>query len=358
MKAIAVALVCVGVLLVSSLPFVSSPAMAYKTSDHPLLVDFSLGVLDADGYTYLASYLADSGNLKKIKEGIQDCDRTDLALNHYYDPVTGAGLAGATPATELASTFWAKAVAAYIGGDPGTAWYYFGWSLHPVQDLFNPFHANLDPVNGHTAYESFADQYRFYFMEPSHGIYGVSANASAWVHYAANESYPYYPGISGVNATNENFDLALTVLWPDTVALTAGYLKAFGDVLSIGDFKVYKLKTGIDYVQIGWDEVPGENFTEYQIYLSTDEDRVVYGDPYATIQDRTITEKKVSRLDLGTDYYVRVRALCNGTVSQSNLLKVTPHYATIFFIIPAVTGVICIFIVLSGKHRPHRKVVR
>jgi phospholipase C len=358
MKAIVLTFACIGILLASSMVLVSSPAEAYKTSDHPLLVDFALEVLDADGYTYLASYLGDSGNLKKIKQGIQDCDRTDLAVNHYYNPATGAGLAGATPATELASQFWYKAVSAYVEGDPGTAWYYFGWALHPVQDLFIPFHSNLDPVNGHTAYESFADQYRFFFNLPSHGTYGVSNNASDWVHYAANASYSYYPSVSGVNATDSNFDLALTALWPKTVALTAGYIKAFGDALSLGDFKVYKLKTGIDYVQIGWDEVPGANFTEYQIYLSTDEDHIVDGDPYATVQDRTTTEKKISQLDLGTDYYVRVRALCNGTVSQSNLLKVTPHYATIFFIVPAVTGLVCLFILLSKKHRPHRKVMR
>lgn len=321
-------------------------------------MDFALDVLDGDGYTYLSTYLSDSGNLGKLKKALTDCDRTDLAVNHYYSPVTDAGLAGAMSAREVATTFFSKAVAAYSAGDPGTAWYYLGWSLHSVQDLWVPFHSNLDPVNGHTAYETFANEYRFDWGAAAHGIYDISSNASDWAFYAANASYSYYDGVSGVNATDAHFDLALTVLWPRAVAETTGYIKFFADTIGLGVFSLWREKAGINYVKVVWDEVTGENFTAYEVYFSTDEDEVYDHDPTVTFNDRTQTERTITGLEIGTDYYVRIRAYCNGTVTQSNLLKVSPQWGALFWLPIAVTGVIAVFMLVAMKHKKPRKVRR
>ncbi len=343
-------------LIVIGLSLTPAPVKAWKTDCHPTVVDLAIDVLDDDGYTYLVSYLIDSGNLGRVKKAITDCDRTDLALNHYYNPVTGGGLAGATAADEVAQTFFDKAVASYGSGDVSSAWYYLGWSLHVVQDLFVPFHSNLDPLNGHTQFEQFVYDYRLFYPPPTNGTYNVASNASLWVDYAATVSYPYYDGVSGVNATDANFDVAAAVLFPATVGVTAGYVRFFADEIGLGDFSIYTLKRGIDYVKIGWDQVLDQDFRAYEIYVADDEDRIFSGDPYAVINDRATTEKTIVKLDLGMDYYIRVKAIANGSVHTSNLLKVSPQWPLVFFLVPAVTTVAAVVILITKKHRRPRRV--
>jgi hypothetical protein len=302
------------------------------------------------------SYLIESENLGRIKKAITDCDRLDLALNHYYSPITGQGLAGATAADEVAQTFFDNAVGYYGSGDVSTAWYYFGWSLHVVQDLLVPFHSNLDPFNGHAQFEQFVYDYRFFYPPPANGTYNVASNASLWVDYAATVSYLYYSGISGVNATDANFDAAATVLFPAAIGLTAGYIRFFADEIGLGDFNVYSLHRGINYVKIGWDQVLDQDFQAYEVYVSDDEDRIFSEDPYATIYDRGTTEKTIVKLDLGTDYYVRVKAIANSSVHSSNLLKISPQWPLIFFLVPAVTTLAAVVILMTKQHRRPRRV--
>ena len=110
-------------LIITGLSLSSGSVKAWKTDCHPTVVDLAMDVLEDDGYTYLVSYLIDSENLGRIKKAITDCDRLDLALNHYYSPITGGGLAGATAADEVAQTFFNNAVGYYESGDVTTAWY-------------------------------------------------------------------------------------------------------------------------------------------------------------------------------------------------------------------------------------------
>lgn len=324
---------------------------AYVTDTHPILVDYALEVLWSDGWEYLVDYLVESESLGRIKSGLVDCDRLDLALNHYYNPVTDAGMSGGTPATEIAQTFFSQAQQLYANGDISTAWYYFGWSLHCVQDLTVPFHSNLDPLNGHSEYEAYAHDYRHYLPLPSTGIYGVSFNASQWAVNASERSYAYYDDISGGNATEEHFDTVLTLLFPQAVALTAGYIKFFSDVVGVGEFNLYELKEGIDWVKVGWDETTADGFVAYELWLSTDDDDIYDGDPYDVITDRTMTEKTLTDLELGTDYYVQVRMVSNATTAESNMIEVSPGWPLAFFAVPCATGFACVLLFLSKKHR-------
>lgn len=342
--------------IISGLCLTSGSAKGWKTECHPTIVDLAVDVLDDDGYTYLVTYLIDSENLGRIKKAITDCDRLDLALNHYYSPITGQGLAGATAADEVAQTFFDKAVGYYESGDVSTAWYYFGWSLHVVQDLFVPFHSNLDPVNGHGQFEQFVYDYRFFYPPPANGTYRVSSNASQWVDYAATVSYPYYDGVSGANATDANFDIAATVLFPAAIGLTAGYIKFFADEIGLGDFSVYTLHRGLNYVKVGWDEVLDEDFVSYELYVSLTKDEIYSEDPHAVIYDRGMTEKTITGLNLGTDYYVRVRAVANASVHASNMLKVSPQWPLVFLLVPVVTTLAAVVILISKKHRRPRRV--
>ena len=330
---------------------VSDEAEAWKTDSHPILVDYSLEVLWDDGWEYLVDYLVESESLGRIKSAVVDCDRLDLALNHYYHPVTKAGLAGATPATDVAQEFFDKAVDIYADGDPGTAWYYFGWSLHAVQDLMVPFHSNLDPLNGHSEYEDYAHEYRHYLPLPSNGTYGLSSNATQWAVNASERSYPYYDDVSGENATDAHFDTVLTLLFPQTVALTAGYIKFFADVVGVGEFNLWTVERGIDWVKVGWDEYPGEEFSAYEVWFAIDEDDLYDGDPYATTTDRTVTTKTISGLELGTDYHVQVRCLAANTSAESNLIEVSPAWPLVFMAVPGVTALACVLLLMSQKHR-------
>jgi phospholipase C len=334
----------------------SSGSSAYKTAHHPFIVDFAIEVLEEDNYTYLSSYLIESGALKRIRDALETCDSLDLAKNHYYNPQTGLGLATFTPATEVAQTFFDKALNIYTSGDVNTAWYYFGWALHCVQDLTVPFHSNLDPLNGHSEYEEYAYDYRFFLPVPENGTYNVAANASEWVHYAATLSFDYYDDVSGDNATDPNFDTVLTLLYPKAIALTAGFIKFFADRAGVQDFNLYTIRRGATYVVVGWDDCPDEGFLRYELYVSADEDEIYDGDPYAVVYDRGLTTKTVSGLTLGEHYYVQVRAILTGSYSESNMLKVTPQWPLAFLLVPGITSLIAVGILLSKNHRVRRKV--
>jgi len=343
-------------LILMGLSVSAGDVQAYKTELHPTLIDFALDVLDDDNQTYLVDYLVVSGSLTRIKNAQSDCDRLDLALNHYYNPVTEAGLGGATPATVIAKTFFDKAVDTYEGGDPSTAWYYFGWSLHVVQDLMVPFHSNLDPLNGHSEYEQYAYDYRYYFPLPSNGTYRIAYNATTWAVYAANASYSHYDEVSGDNATNANFDTLLETLFPQTVGLTAGYIKFFADTIGIGDFNLFTLHRGINWVRVGWDVVLDEDFYAYEVYISTDRDELLDDEPYAISEDRGNTEIVLTGLTLAVDYYVRVKALTANGTQQSNVIEVSPKLPLIFLAIPAGTALVAVVILLSQNHRSKRRV--
>ena len=342
--------------IISGLSLNSGSVKAWKTENHPTIVDFAIDVLEDDDFSYLVSYLIDSGNLGKIKKAVTNCDRLDLATNHYYNPITEDGLAGFTPGDEVAQTFFDNAVDTYESGDVGTAWYYFGWSLHVVQDLMVPFHSHLDPLNGHTQFEQYVYDHRFFYPSPENGTYNVASDASLWADYAASTSYPYYDGISGGNATEPNFDDAAEILFPKAIGLTAGYIKFFADEIGLGDFSLYSLHKGLNYVKVGWDVVLDQDFLCYELYVSDDKDEIYSEDPYAVIYDRQQDEKTVVHLELGTDYYVRVKAVCNGSVHHSNLLKVSPAWPLAFFLVPAVTTLAAVVILISKKHRRPRRV--
>jgi phospholipase C len=351
MRAFQLVLISLSLVLIGSAAL--TPAAAWKTDNHPSIVEAALLVLERDNFTYLPRYLVDNGYLKKIKEGVTDCDRLDLALNHYYDPATGGGLAGAMSAAENAQDFFDAAVEEFKDGSISSAWYYFGWSLHCVQDLFVPFHAALDPGNGHAQYEAFAGDYRRYFPGPLSGTYDAGENASEWVSYAAGRSFPYYSNISGANATEANFDAALMVLYPEAIAATAGYIKFFADRAGLGEFNLWTISKQIDSVKVGWDECVGGTFYQYEVYVSTVEDEVLDRDPYAIIGDRTQTWQEITGLHLGTAYFVKVKAVTGNGTDISSLLQTSPAYPW-FLWVPfgaMVVVVLILFMFKAGKRR-------
>ena len=142
-----------------------------------------------------------------------------------------------------------------------------------------------------------------------------------------------------------------TVLFPQTVAFTAGYIKFFADVAGVGEFNLYSLKRGIDFVKVGWDESVNEGFRVYEVWVALDEDDIFDGDPYAVIDERTVTEKTIMNLDLGVDYHVQVRCLSTNNVAESNIIEVSPAWPMLFLMVPAVTGLACILLLMTKKHK-------
>jgi hypothetical protein len=213
-----------------------------------------------------------------------------------------------------------------------------------------PFHSNLDPLNGHSEYETFADQYKHFFALPGKGTYEIASNASDWVKYAASTSYPYYDNISGVNATPVNFDTVLTVLSPKTIGLTAGYIKFFADEIGMGAFKAWVTHRGYDYVTIRWEETTVANFTAYEIYVAKDPDDLFDDDPVAVIKERDLTQYTLD-LSPATKNYVKIRAVSLENIQTSNMLEANPSIFWLILLPFLVTVPMMIFVLFKVLQR-------
>lgn len=102
-----------------------------------------------DEYHFFYSYLSD------MNSGTVWVDQDFNSSNHFYNPYKKRGLYGRKSALDLALEYYEDAVRLWREGNKNKSLFYFGASIHIIQDLTIPQHANIRLLDSHRQYENY-----------------------------------------------------------------------------------------------------------------------------------------------------------------------------------------------------------
>lgn len=104
---------------------------------------------------YLAQYNFFNSYLDNINEGAVWADQDFKSSNHFYNPYKKRGMFGRKSAMDLGVEYYKNAVSLWKEGEFNESMFYLGASLHILQDMTVPQHANIRLLNNHRQYETF-----------------------------------------------------------------------------------------------------------------------------------------------------------------------------------------------------------
>lgn len=102
-----------------------------------------------DEYEFYNHYIND------INEGAVWADQDFKSSNHFFNPYTDKGLYGRNNALDLASNYFNKALKSIHQGNTNDGMFYAGATMHLIQDMTIPQHANVRLLDDHRQYEKY-----------------------------------------------------------------------------------------------------------------------------------------------------------------------------------------------------------
>ncbi|MBC8587870.1 zinc dependent phospholipase C family protein [Paratissierella segnis] len=107
---------------------------------------------------YLPQYRFFNNYLNDINEGSVWADQDFKSSNHFYNPYKKRGMYGRKSAMDLGVEYYNNASDLWNKGKFNESMFYLGASLHIIQDMTVPQHANIRLLNNHRQYENFIKQ--------------------------------------------------------------------------------------------------------------------------------------------------------------------------------------------------------
>lgn len=104
---------------------------------------------------YIKEYNLYSSYIESINKGAIWADQDFKSSNHFYNPIKKKGLFGRKNAMELAKEYHKKAIDLWNKGRPNKAMFYLGATIHLIQDMTIPQHANIRLLDNHHQYEKY-----------------------------------------------------------------------------------------------------------------------------------------------------------------------------------------------------------
>ena len=336
--------------LVMSAPVLSSPVTAYQAANHQDLTEYAITILSHDGRDYMADVLeatdASGVSLKEwLLEGTYDCDRLDLARNHYYNPLTGTGLTEYT-SYELCQDMYDAAVEYWEDGDYTKSMYYLGRALHMVQDSTVPHHGHNDPLNGHVEFESYMDAHIQDFVVGSGGIYNYSGNASGFVHNNAVAVYDHYYLLTSENASTVNYLYVGAIVESLALRSSAGFLSMFFTDVRRTAPQLEGYEVDDDMVHLIWQPAVESNFLRYEVYASS-AGKDIELDPahlVKTVMDREDNTLTIKELKKNGEYEFQVVTVLTDDSLESSIVTIEIGASKLLFI-GIVAGLIAVTVI-------------
>lgn len=111
----------------------------------------ALNILKND--EYLKEYNFFKKYIKDINEGAVWADQNFKSSNHFYNPYKKKGLFGRKNALDLGKNYYSLALILWEKGKFNKSLFYLGATLHIIQDMTIPQHANIRLLDNHRQYE-------------------------------------------------------------------------------------------------------------------------------------------------------------------------------------------------------------
>ncbi len=209
-----------------------------KGITHKFCNEQAIKILSDDGFYKEADLL--QRHLEVINQGTCWADKGWKCLAHYLDPDTDKGLGPWPNAAQECRYYFAQALRLWKQDKKAAAFLYMGASLHLVQDLCVPHHANGVAFDGHQDFENWARINRFAFAIKSEGLYCLGKEPEQWVYHNARVAKQFYQPTGSRNAGNKNryknkgskaneefLRYAMGILLPLAQRTTAGFMHYF-----------------------------------------------------------------------------------------------------------------------------------
>ncbi|MCQ4923823.1 zinc dependent phospholipase C family protein [Tissierella carlieri] len=130
---------------------------------HKFINIHALNILKND--KYLAEYNFFSSFILDINQGAVWADQDFKSSNHFYNPYRKRGLYGRKSAMDLGIDYYQEALGLWAKGEFNKSLFYLGATLHIIQDMTIPQHANIRLLDDHHQYESYVKHTYEYIKE-------------------------------------------------------------------------------------------------------------------------------------------------------------------------------------------------
>ena len=116
-----------------------------------------------DAYSFFSDYIL------QLNEGVTWADQDLKSMGHFYNPYKKKGLYGNKNAMSLGVEYYGRAIKDWRAGNIESSMFYLGASIHLVQDMTVPQHANIRLLDNHKQYETFIK--RSYLKFPAFTVF-------------------------------------------------------------------------------------------------------------------------------------------------------------------------------------------
>lgn len=120
---------------------------------HKYINSQALIILKNDLYT--DAYMFFSDFIVSINEGAVWADQDFKSSGHFYNPDKNRGLYGNADALSLSMEYYLNAIELWKAGNLEKSMFFLGASIHIVQDMTIPQHANIRLLDNHRQFENF-----------------------------------------------------------------------------------------------------------------------------------------------------------------------------------------------------------
>ncbi len=175
-----------------------------------------------DEHEFFKHYIHD------INEGAVWADQDFKSSNHFFNPYTNKGLYGQSNAKDLAVSYYEKAMKNMKIGDINEGMFYFGATVHLIQDVTIPQHANVRLLDDHRQYENFVIRtYKdVHYYKATTGAYKLNS-VENYIKFNARVAMKVYKHYRIVKDDELRFDKISRCILPLAERTTAGFMLTF-----------------------------------------------------------------------------------------------------------------------------------
>lgn len=193
---------------------------------HVYINNKALNVLLNDGY--IKEFNLFNSFITSLNKGVVWADQDFKSANHFYHPVKKRGLYGRKNAMELALEYHYKALKYWSMKKYKKSMFYFGATLHLIQDMTVPQHANIKLLDNHHQYEKYVSKSydNIKEFEINSGAY-ILDSVEDYIRFNSRVALKIYRKFKHIKDDDERFYRTTRCSLPLATRTTAGALALF-----------------------------------------------------------------------------------------------------------------------------------